>query len=106
MPPPAGVSSPALWGTKGHLDDLFGAGAADIAITRRHFNFRYRSKEHWLDLFREFYGPVLKAFATLDDALQAELTQDLYDLIARFNAAEDGTVVVPSEYLEVVIKRR
>jgi len=106
MPPPAGVKSPALWGTKSRLDELFGAGAADIAVKDRQFVFRYHSADHWMDIFRTFYGPVHKAFGALDAAKQESLERDIRDLLGRFNVAEDGTLVVPSDYIEVVITRR
>lgn len=105
-PPPAGVQSPALWGTRARLDDLFGAVAADIGITEKTFAFRYRSPQHWLDIFRTFYGPVHKTFGALDAAQQALLTQDLLDLIATYNVASDGTMVAPAKYVEVVITRK
>ena len=70
------------------------------------FNFRYRSADHFLDVFKTFYGPVLKAFAALDPAKQEELHNDLHALIVRMNRARDGSMVVPSEYLEVVITKR
>ena len=72
----------------------------------RTFSFRYRSAQHWLTVFRGYYGPMLKAFAALDEAGQARLEADLLALVAQFNRAEDGTMVVPSEYLEIVIARR
>jgi len=105
-PPPTGVQSPALWGTQSHVSALFGGSAMDIQITRQHFNFRYRTGEHWLDLFRQFYGPVHKLFDALNGRTQDMLARDLMDLVARFNIAEDGTMVVPSEYLEIVVQRR
>jgi hypothetical protein len=49
---------------------------------------------------------AVHAFAALPPPAQAALEQDLVDLIGRFNRANDGTVVVPSEYLEVVVLRR
>jgi SAM-dependent methyltransferase len=104
--PPAGVESPALWGTQERIHALFGTGAADIGITRREFVFRYRSPAHWLDVFRTWYGPVLKAFASLEPAAQDALAADLLDLVGRFNVARDGTVVVASAYLEIVVTRR
>ena len=67
--------------------------------------FRYRSPAHWMEVFRTYYGPLLKAFAALDRPAQAALERDLLALIERFNRATDGTMVVPSEYLEVVITR-
>ena len=105
-PPPAGAKSPALWGTRTALEEMFGSQASSIKAEPRMFNFRYRSPDHFLDVFRTFYGPVLKAFAALDAAAQQELHNDLYALIVRTNKSGDATMVVPSEYLEVVITRR
>lgn len=104
--PPPGVESPALWGTRERINDLFGPQAAHIAIESRHFTFRYRSPAHWLEVFRTWYGPVLKAFASLEPAAQARLEADLVGTIARFNRDREGSMVAPSEYLEVVITPR
>jgi ubiquinone/menaquinone biosynthesis C-methylase UbiE len=106
VPPPAGVKSPALWGTEGRLRELFGDGIADLKITPRYFVFRYRSAQHWIDVFRTYYGPVLKAFAALDVAGQAALAADLAELLERFNRGGAETLTVPSEYLEVVATKR
>jgi hypothetical protein len=106
LPPPAGAKSPALWGTEARIKEMFGASAASIKAERRHFNFRYRSPDHFLDVFKNFYGPMLKAFAALDAAKQEGLRADLLALIGRMNRAEDGTMIVPSEYLEIVITKR
>jgi ubiquinone/menaquinone biosynthesis C-methylase UbiE len=106
LSPPPGVKSPALWGTRTRLSQLFDSHAASIEATPRIFVLRYGSPKHWLDVFRTYYGPVLKAFAALPPPAQAALEQDLVELIGRFNRANDGTVVVPSEYLEVVVLRR
>jgi SAM-dependent methyltransferase len=106
LPPPAGAKSPALWGTKARLDEMFAASAADIKVTPKHFVFRYRSPQHFLDIFRTYYGPVLKAFAALDAAKQGGLQHDLLALIAAMNRSGDGTMVVPSEYLEVIVTKR
>jgi len=105
LPPPAGAKSPALWGTPARLAELFGPRAASIAAERRDFIFRYRSPRHWLDVFRAYYGPLLKAFAALDPAAQSALERDILALIAECNRAGDGTMVVPGEYLEVVVTR-
>jgi ubiquinone/menaquinone biosynthesis C-methylase UbiE len=105
LPPPAGVKSPALWGDKDHLGQLFGAKAS-IATASRYFAFRYRSAQHCLETFRNFYGPVLKAFAAVDESARAKLEADFYALLGDFNTATDGTLVVPSAYLEVVVTRR
>ena len=106
LPPPAGARSPALWGTEGRLKEMFGASASVIRAERRHFVFRYRSPEHFLDVFKSYYGPMLKAFAALDETNQQKLHDDLTALIGSMNRADDGTMVLPSEYLEVVITKR
>jgi len=106
LPPPAGVKSPALWGTRERLEELFGSAAASIRAEPAHFVFRYRSPKHWLHVFKSYYGPVLKTYAALEPAAQAALTDDLMALIGRFNRASDGRMTVPSEYLEIVITRR
>ena len=106
LPPPAGAKSPALWGTQAHLAQMFEAGASSIHIASKNFTMRYRSAQHWIEVFRTFYGPVHKTFGALPAAGQAALASDLLALIERFNRAKDGTMVVPSEYLEVVITKR
>jgi len=106
VPPPAGIESPALWGTAARIDELFAAQASHIRAEPCHFVFRYRSPAHWLEVFRSWYGPVLKAFAALEPAAQARLEADLMALMGRYNRAEDGTMVAPSEYLEIVVTKR
>ena len=104
VPPAPGMKSPALWGTRAHLDALFGAKATVVVESRR-FIFRYKSPEHWVDVFRGYYGPVVKAFAAIDPDARQALETDLDALLKRCNVANDGTLVVPSEYLEVVITK-
>lgn len=105
-PPPAGVRSPILWGSHARIDELFGADASSIRIEQRHYSFRYRSAEHWVEVFRRWYGPVLKAFAALEPPGQDALNRDLMALVAHWNRSHDDTLVVPAEYLEVVITRK
>ena len=105
LPPPSGAKSPALWGTRAALEEMFNAQSRSIKAEPHLFNFRYRSPEHFLDVIRTFYGPVLKAFAALDTTSQQNLRNDLHALIVRMNKSGDSTMVVPSEYLEVVITR-
>jgi hypothetical protein len=106
VPPPAGVASPVLWGTEAGLHDLLGDRAAAIRVQKRHYVFRHASPEGYLEYWRRFYGPTMKAFEAVGDDGRAGLELDLLDLIARFNRADDGTMVVPSEYLEAVIVTR
>jgi ubiquinone/menaquinone biosynthesis C-methylase UbiE len=106
VPPPAGIKSPALWGTRERIAELFQQHASAINAEPRNFVFRYRSPQHWLEVFKTYYGPLLKAFAALDAAEQSALTSDLTALIGQFNRSGDDSMVVPGEYLEVVITRR
>lgn len=103
VPPPAGLKSPALWGTEPYIVSLFGPEAADIRCVRRIFNFRYHSSAHWLQIFRQYYGPMVKAFAALDAAQQEALAHDITALLERHKLAGEASLSVPGEYLEVVI---
>ena len=105
VPPPAGLTSPLKWGDEPYLVELFGAHASDIRCSRRTFNFRYRSAAHWIDIFRNYYGPTHKAFAALDEDGQARLQADLVALLESLNVGGADSLVVPGEYLEAVITR-
>ena len=106
VPPLAGLKSPALWGTEPHLGELFGTRAAQIQCERRHFNFRYRSAAHWLQMFRDYYGPTHKAFAALEQPAGQALARDITALLEEMNTAGNASLVVPAEYLEIVITKR
>ena len=106
IPPAPGVKSPGLWGTKARLEELFGKIAQEIRTTSREFNFRYRSPTHWIEVFRTYYGPMTKTFGALDTMKQTAFTQELLALIDSRNRSGDRTLVLPSEYLEVVIERK
>jgi ubiquinone/menaquinone biosynthesis C-methylase UbiE len=103
MPPPTGARSPALWGTRTRIGELFEPHASSIKSASRDFVFRYRSPEHWLEIFKSYYGPMLKTFAALQPAAQSALTRDLMTLVGQFNRSGDDSMVVPSEYLEIVV---
>lgn len=105
VPPAPGAQSPALWGTRAKLAQWFESQAGSLKAAERHFVFRYRSAEHFLEVFKNYYGPTLKAFAALQPEAQAALERDMLALVERFNRSGDGTMVVPSEYLEIVITR-
>jgi len=105
LPPPAGLASPALWGTEAHLQKLFGEGAS-VQAERKYFNFRYRSAAHFVQIFRDWYGPTHKAFAALDDKGQAALAQDITALLEELNVGGTSSLVVPAAYLEVVVIKR
>jgi ubiquinone/menaquinone biosynthesis C-methylase UbiE len=105
LPPPAGAKSPALWGTRARLGELFEPHATSVKTAQRQFVFRYKSADHFIDVFRTYYGPVLKAFGALDQTGQAGLRQEMIALVDRFNRSGDRSMVVPGDYLEVVITR-
>lgn len=104
--PPPGLKSPMLWGSEPHIVRLFGAHAADIRSVRRHFQFRYRSAAHWIDMFRSFYGPTHKLYSALDSEQQAALSASITELLERLNTGGSRSLVVPGEYLEVVITKQ
>jgi ubiquinone/menaquinone biosynthesis C-methylase UbiE len=106
VPPAPGVKSPALWGIQATLQELFSKTAQEIRASSREFVFRYRSAAHWIEVFRTYYGPMNKTFAALDAEKQTAFTEDLLALMETRNRSGDRTLVLPSEYLEVVIERK
>lgn len=106
VPPPPGVKPPPLWGTEERLRELLGEGVSSLRTTRRTYNFRYPSAEHFVEYFREYYGPTVRAFAALEPEGQEALARDLKELCESWNVSGDETLVVPSDYLEVVAVRR
>ncbi|AXI45618.1 SAM-dependent methyltransferase [Sulfitobacter sp. SK012] len=105
VPPPAGVSSPALWGNREWVDETFGTMGEVTKFQCKNFLFRYRSAEHFLDYFRTFYGPMQKAFEALDAAGQAALRSDILALIEKFDISTNESLCIASEYAEVIVKR-
>ena len=103
--PAPGTRSPTLWGSEPYIVELFGPLASDLCCVRRHFNFRYRSAAHWIEVFRTFYGPTHKAFGALDAARQSQLSAAIAALLERWNVTGPDSLVVPGEYLEIVITR-
>lgn len=106
VPPPAGVQPPSLWGRKEHLAALFQDQVSELSIEKRYFNFRYTSASHFIDTFRDFYGPTLKAFAALSPERAVDLEADLRALLAKYNRDGERSLIVPAEYVEVVATRR
>jgi SAM-dependent methyltransferase len=105
VPPAAGLQPPAMWGTEAHLRAIFGDTIGELQATRRQFNFRYLSADHFIDVFRTYYGPVHKAFLALQPAQQEQLDADLRELLVRFARPGTAGLVVAGDYLEAVITR-
>lgn len=106
VPPPAGVQSPAMWGNEQWITETFDPAAKEIAFVRKMFNFRYPSPEYFVEFFKTFYGPVHKAFIAVGEAGEAGLQADILETIATYNTATDGSMMVPSEYAEIVITKK
>ena len=106
LPPSPGLKPPALWGTEERLRELLGDGVEDLRISRRSFVFRYRSVAHYFEVLRGQLGPTRETFLALEPVVRERLAGDVVDLVGRFNRSGDDTLVVPSDYLEVVATRR
>jgi ubiquinone/menaquinone biosynthesis C-methylase UbiE len=103
VPPPAGIKAPTLWGTTGRLGELFQEHEINASVQT--FTFRYESPEHWLDVFRSYYGPTNRAFAALDAEKAAALESDILDLLEKSNWSPGGSLIVPGDYLEIEITK-
>ena len=103
LPPPAGVKPPSRWGDRTWIEATFGPHAASLTIQVKNFVFRYASAQEFLDELRRYYGPIHKAFGTLDAAGQAALEAEFLVLMARFDTGSGGTLQLPSSYAEVLI---
>jgi hypothetical protein len=104
-PPPPGVPPAVLWGTEERLRELFGDGVSELTLTDRHVNFRYHSPEQWLAFFREYFGPMMMAFARVGEDGAEALERDLLDVMRRANRAGDEALVAPADYVQVVAVR-
>jgi hypothetical protein len=104
--PPPGIKPPPLWGTEERLRELLGEGVASLEVTKRSYTWRHPSARHFVEYFRSYYGPTLKAFESLDEDSQEALAEDLEELFEQWNTSGDATLIVPSDYLEVVAVRR
>jgi SAM-dependent methyltransferase len=104
VPAPAGVGAPTYWGTDTRLTELF-PSVRSISSRRTTFAFRYASPEHFVDVFRNFYGPTFKAFGALAPNQQTNLADDLAQLVSECARPVGRSLVIHSPYLETVIER-
>jgi ubiquinone/menaquinone biosynthesis C-methylase UbiE len=105
VPPPAGLASPMAWGNEARMLELFGPKASGIRTSRRTYSFRFRSAEHWVEFFKAYYGPTHKAFAALDEKGRHDLHVALVEFLRARNRHDGDALVVPAEYLEVVVTK-
>jgi ubiquinone/menaquinone biosynthesis C-methylase UbiE len=103
--PPAGVPSPLEWGTEPRLEELLG-GECGLDITRRQHTFRFRSASDYFETFKAYYGPLVKAWAALDESGRRSLRGQLVGLADGCNRKDCAALSIDAEYLEVVATRR
>ncbi|MGQ0577781.1 MAG: class I SAM-dependent methyltransferase [Betaproteobacteria bacterium] len=106
LPPPEGLRPPPEWGTEKRLRELFGAATSSIRIAERSALFRYRNSAHWIEVFRTYFGPIMRALEALDEKRRGEFLKELDDTLNRFNRSGDETLVVSADYLEVVMTKK
>lgn len=107
VPPPAEMPSPVLWGDEAAVRDRLSDYVSDLHMTRRLYPFSYPfGVTRVVEFFREYYGPINRAFSTLDAKGQAALRLDLEQLWAWHNQSANGVVCFGAEYLEVQAIRR
>lgn len=104
VPPPAGIQPPTLWGVEETVKERLGHGTSSLNLTRRmypswHYPF---SPEKVVDFFGQHFGPIQRAFTTLDEEAKDSLRKDLIEVYSKFNSATDGTTFITGgEFLEV-----
>lgn len=101
----SGVEPPTRWGDETYLRDLWG-DTATVVAPRKTFLFRFPSPEHHVDFFARRYGPTVKAVEAVGEAGREALLSDILEAVRRFNRADDGTLVLQMDYLEVVATKR
>jgi hypothetical protein len=104
-PPPPGVQPPSLWGTEERLRELFGDGTSDLRVERRTSVQRFASADHWLEIFRTYFGPTKVALERVGPEGEEALVADIRELLERYNRAGDRALVLESDYLQVIATR-
>src|ERR1041385_1598888 len=103
---PSGMPSPVLWGDEATVRERLHEGVADLKLRRRMYHFEYPfSPDAVVEFFRVNYGPMTRAFASLDSNGQKVLRSELVRLWAEHNTASGDTTKVDGEYLEVIATR-
>jgi SAM-dependent methyltransferase len=106
IPPPEGLRSPVQWGTEQRLHELFGDAVFGMHIEKRSALFRFRSSAHWIEVFRTYFGPIIRALDVLGPQRGQTYLADLDALLRKFNRSDDDTLVLSADYLEVIMTRK
>jgi ubiquinone/menaquinone biosynthesis C-methylase UbiE len=96
-PTPSGFVPPVLWGTEARLSELFGDTAATIHITKRIFNFRFRSYSHADEINKKYHPPTVKLYPSLDENTKVQFDRDIEQILRSFNQSGDDSLLLPSE---------
>jgi len=104
-PPPPGVPSPLLWGTEEHVRELFGDRISELSTERRISRQGFRSADHYIEIFRTYFGPTQTAYERVGPEGEQALTDDLRAFLTEANTAGDRAMVLEAEYLELVATR-
>jgi ubiquinone/menaquinone biosynthesis C-methylase UbiE len=104
-PPPPGLDSPLLWGTEERLRELFGSGISDLRVERRVSRQPFRSADHYIEFFRQYFGPTQMAYERVGPEGEQALTDDLRNLLETANTAGERAMVLEADYLEVIATR-
>jgi SAM-dependent methyltransferase len=103
---PSGMPSPVLWGDEATVRERLRGGISDLKFAHQVYHFDYPfPPDRVVEFFRTNYGPMTRAFASLDDEGQEKLRKDLVALWSANNKSDGNITRVDAEYLEVVATR-
>jgi ubiquinone/menaquinone biosynthesis C-methylase UbiE len=108
-PPPPGALLPVLWGSEGHVRELFGDRVESMEMKREEYMEQAGSPEEYFELFKRTFGPVVAVYASLADEPEraATLDRDFFDFVTRANRGpRGGPARYRYEYLLVVAHKR
>jgi SAM-dependent methyltransferase len=106
VPPPPGMPPPVLWGDAAKVRERLNEAFSKLETNERNITFRFPfPPADVVEHFRNYFGPVQKAFGALDESGQAALRRDLEQLWTENNRATDGTTLGDAQYLEVIAVR-
>jgi ubiquinone/menaquinone biosynthesis C-methylase UbiE len=105
VPPPPGFTPPVLWGVEDHVRELFGHSVSELHFERRVSRQPFRSIDHYLEIFRNYFGPIKLAFERVGPDGEAALEADLREQLGKCNTAGDRAFVIEPEYLQVTARR-
>ncbi|MCI4340321.1 MAG: methyltransferase domain-containing protein [Thermoplasmata archaeon] len=97
---------PTRWGTRAGLRALFPPALATVVAHRRTIRTRSDTPRAFVEFMRRSFGPAVRVFEALPPDRQEELAREFTELVAAANRSGDATVLVPGEYLEVVVTKR